>query len=264
MPAVDPRRLVWQNQWPVQPEQLVLAGDVGGQSGATVLISLGFIVPSILGAAWSIALGARSVAGLVRIELAPVLWGAWLGRRHRGQPALAARGDLRAGTRVRLRGVVDAQRMVRAPLSGTGTVACAHAFGEAGGAVLGEGLAACDFLLRLADGTPVQVLAERAAGGQRLRLVDGGADRWRGKRLVGGWFRESRVVSGDEIEVIGRVALQVDPDAPRLGDREPPVCWTITAAPEEKGQPLILRFATRALAERLLPAHATCSARSSA
>jgi hypothetical protein len=219
------------------------AAEIGFEAGPALLMGLGFVVAALMGALWMVVHAARSVLGLGRTAMLPALTAAWLERRLRARPAITGASGLVHGATVRCRGVVEADGLAQAKLSGAGVVACEHAFGESGGAIVGRGLAARDFLLRLQDGTAVRVWARAAAESDRLCLVDTRPARWQGKRWLGAWFSESRVAPGDEVEVVGVIEMEVDADAPRLGDRQPPVCWTMTAA---RGK-LLIRFATRPL-----------------
>jgi hypothetical protein len=214
------------------------------QAGTALLMSLGFMVVTVLGGLWGLGHLGRTVFGLLRVKALPALTGAWLGRRLRAMAPATQAAGLVHGALVRVRGVVEGEALLRATLTGTGAVVCGHALGEPGGAVVGEGLQARDFLLRLEDGTPVRVWAKDAAARGHLRLLDQTPHGWKGHQSVGGWFRESRLVPGDQVEILGCVQVQVDPDAARLSDRQAPVCWTLTAAHSR----LLLRFATRALA----------------
>jgi hypothetical protein len=170
---------------------------------------------------------------------------AWRAARpFRALPAPAsASAALREGAACRLRGVVvsgDAGDARPAELSGLSCVVCRHAFGERRGGMAGAGTSARDFVLRLADGTEVRVLAADAAERRRLRFVDASPQRWSSTRPLGSWCWESRVCPGDEIEVMGTLVRQVDPSAPRLGDRSPALRWMVAG----EGAGLCLRFAT--------------------
>jgi hypothetical protein len=218
-----------------------VSADVGLETGSAILIPVGFIVVLALGLVWAVLHGVRTVLGLSRIRMWPALTGRWLARQLRGRPAVTSASGLVHGSSVHLRGVVEADGLARAALSGRSTVVCGHAFGESGGAVLGEGMEARDFLLRLEDGTAVRVWAREAADRKLLRLVDASPHAWRSRKSMGGWFRESRVAPADEIAIVGVLEMRVDRDARRVGDRQAPVCWTVTAA---RGK-LLLRFGTR-------------------
>jgi hypothetical protein len=235
-------------------EHTQLGGDVGIQNGAALLMSLGVIVVMVLGTIWAIGLAARTLVGVGRIQVVPALRRWWWGRLLRVRPPVTTATSLLHGQPARLTGVVEAVGLARATFSGVGVVVCEHAFGEFGGAVLGHGLCARDFQLRLEDGTPVRVWAAAAARRGQLRVLDASPHRWHGRRSLRGWFRESRVVPGDLIELCGVAGLQVDADAPRLSDRQPPVCWTLAPA----GGHLVLRFGTRAhaVSQERLAGHA--------
>jgi hypothetical protein len=233
-------------------------GAIGVQAGTALLMSLGFMVVLTLGTGWALGHLVRTAIGLARVKAVPALVRAWSGRRLRALPPATQAKALVHGAVVRLRGIVESEAQVRATLTGAGVVVCGHALGEKGGAVVGEGLNARDFVLRLEDGTPIRVWARAAAERRHLRLLDPSPHRWKGHQSAGGWFSESRLAPGDEVEVVGCLELQVDRDAARLGDRQPPVCWTVTAA---RGK-LLLRFVTRPFtderghAPRFLPSHA--------
>jgi hypothetical protein len=116
-----------------------------------------------------------------------------------------------------------------------------HEVGERGGGSVERSLSALNFSLRLADGSRVKVLAQEAAAHRSLRLFDTQPHRWKAEGKRGGWYCESRVAPGDEVEVIGRLSRQVDPHAERASDRQPALSWIVVAAKER----ISLRFATR-------------------
>src|SRR4051812_2914031 len=166
----------------VNMEHTQLGGDVGIQNGAALLMSLGVIVVTVLGTIWALGLAARTIVGLGRIQAVPALQRWWWRRVLRVRPPSTTAAGLLHGQPTRLKGVVEAIGLARATFSGVGAVVCEHAFGEFGGAVLGRGLTARDFLLRLEDGTPVRVWVGDAARRGQLRVLDASPHRWHGRR----------------------------------------------------------------------------------
>lgn len=202
-------------------------------SGATgVLLTLGGI--------WAIGRSCRALAAFVRTSVVPRLQVAWAGYRFRKLPLSLAGSQLAPAPRVRLLGVVEGETLTHAEFSGVASVVSRHELGERGGGAVERGLEVHDFSLRLEDGSRVRVLARQAARRRWLRLLDRRPDRWRGQRGEMGWVCESRVEPGEKIEVIGRLAREVDPTAPRISDRQPALGWTVAA----EGEPLFLRFWT--------------------
>jgi|tagenome__1003787_1003787.scaffolds.fasta_scaffold20625692_1 hypothetical protein len=116
------------------------------------------------------------------------------------------------------------------------------------GGVRSEGFLAHDFDLVLESGELVRVHAEGAATLRSLVLLDGAEDHWEEQGLTRGWFCESRLHPGDEIEVMGTLLRELDPRAAAHGFRQAPVRWSLIAGPS---QPVVLRFATTASQPRL-------------
>ena len=209
--------------------------------------------------AWAATAGVTLRAGkathsLLRVRLLPALEARKVARRLKRMPGLSAAAELTRGQAAHLRGQVEACAASWAEYSGLPAVVCKHACGAHGGDLLGEGLAAHDFVLRLRDGTAVCVEARDAANSERLEIRDGAPHFWEGQVPEGGWFRESRVAPGDEIEVAGLADSRIDPHAPRLSDRQEPLAWTLSAGAGS----LLLSFATR------LPGPATTALTSAA
>jgi hypothetical protein len=197
---------------------------------------------------WRVVGASRHLLTPYRAGVVAKLGGWWSLRRFaRMLPARDAEG-LQDGHLVRLTGVVESREARPAELSGIDATVCKHAFGESGGGAAGKGLWACDFSLRLGDGTVIRVLAGAAWQRRRLTCIDRSPHRWKSGRPPDGWLYESRIAPGDEIEVAGILRRQVDPSVARASDRSPALGWTMGG----QGGRLLLRFATRADAERRL------------
>jgi hypothetical protein len=192
---------------------------------------------------WATIRAGRAAFVYVRSRLSPRILQAWVALRVRKLAQHSALGDFAGGGQVRLVGVVEATDMDigHAEFSGAPAVVSSHEVGERGGGSVERTLAAHDFSLRLSDGSKVKVMASDAAAHHALLLVDPRPHRWKGDRVKGGWFCESRVAPGDEVEVIGRLSREVDPHAERASDRQPALSWIVVAAKER----LALRFKTR-------------------
>jgi hypothetical protein len=149
-------------------------------------------------------------------------------RRFRALPVLSgAPASLESGS-VRLRGLVEGGDHLRAAeLSGLRSVAYRVAYGERGGGSVHDDTWASDFDLRLCDGTSVRVLAREASAQGLLKLIDGKAERWNSPTSREGWFCESRLVPGDEIEIVGTLLRQIDLSAERSSDRQAPLRWKL-------------------------------------
>jgi hypothetical protein len=155
--------------------------------------------------------------------------------------------DFFDGRIVRLRGkVADDGRI--AGNGGQDAVLCRQLVRNSLGGVLSEGFFAHDFDLLLETGDAVRVDAETAAGLGSLLLVDDAEDHWEGQGLTRGWFCESRLRPGDDVEIVGTLLREIDPRAAAHGFRRPPVRWVLIAGPS---QPLVLRFSTNAGPARL-------------
>ncbi len=193
------------------------------------------------GAVWTVIRSARAALAYGRTVLRPRLIGRWVSRKFRAIPRVSGRPALPVGTLVRLRGRVEAESIHRAEFSGLASVVCRHEFGEVGGGGAGDGFSVRDFLLRLEDGHGVRVRAQDAAARRVLALVDQQPQRWNGSGSGDGWFWESRLGPGDELEVIGRLQQELDATIARISDRQPALGWTVAAGQEG----LFLCFATR-------------------
>jgi hypothetical protein len=136
---------------------------------------------------------------------------------------------------------VTGDGLLRTAAGNPDAVVCRQLVRNALGGVLSEGLLVHDFDLLLESGDAIRVHAETAAGLRALILLDGAEDHWEGQGLTRGWFCESRLHPGDEIEVVGTLLREIDPRAAAHGFRQAPVRWTLIAAPS---QPLVLRFST--------------------
>ncbi len=196
------------------------------------------------GAVWAAVRGTRAAIVFLRSRVLPPLGLRWLSHRTRHlalrESLRTAASDLGGATRVRLSGVVEADRLAMAGFSGQPTVISRHEVGERGGGSVDRGLAVVDFHLRLADGSKVRVLAEDAHSRRALRIYDQRPHRWRAERDDRGWFCESRLAPGDSVEVIGQVQRELDTHAERVSDRQAPLTWTLRA-----DQRLCVRFRTR-------------------
>jgi hypothetical protein len=203
-------------------------------SGVSVVVLTG-------GAIWTLVRSARALAAYGRTAILPTLTGRWVARRFRALATSSARPEQAVGSLIRLRGRVEAEKVQRAEFSGVPSVICRHEFGDVGGGGAGEGLLVSDFVLRLDDGTSVRVRAGDAAARKSLALVDRQPQRWHGRGAGQGWFWESRLVPGDELEVIGRLQRELDASAARISDRQPALGWSVVAGVER----LLLCFTTR-------------------
>jgi hypothetical protein len=224
-----------------QTSRTVAAGDSFLATQIAFLVISGVSVVVLMGGAmWALVRSARALTAYGRTVLLPTLTGRWVARRFRTLTARSARPDQTVGSLIRLRGRVEAEKVQRAEFSGVPSVVCRHEFGDVGGGGAGEGLLVSDFRLRLEDGTAVRVRAGEAAARKALTLVDRQPQRWHG-RSAEGWFWESRLTPGDELEVIGRLQRELDASAARVSDRQPALGWTVVAGAER----LLLCFATR-------------------
>jgi hypothetical protein len=194
-------------------------------SGVSVVVLVG-------GALWLMVRSARALAAYARTVLKPMLAGRWVSRRFRALPFVSATPKVPAGSLVRLRGQVEAEAVHRAEFSGLPSVVCRHEFGEVGGGGAGDGFAVFDFLLRLEDGNSVRVRARDASERKALALVDRHPQRWHDVGAGEGWFWESRLAPGDELEVIGRLQQELDPHVARISDRQPALGWSMRAGQE--------------------------------
>jgi hypothetical protein len=226
-------------------------GAAAATAGSFVATKIVFLVISgaattVVGAwgIWATLRAGRATFVYLRSRVSPRLLQAWVALRVRKLAAHSGlTGDFVAAGPVRLRGVVEADddAVGHGEFSGAPAVVSRHEVGERGGGSVERGLTARDFSLRLRDGSRVKVLAEDAAAHRALWLVDPRPHRWKGDRRKGGWFCESRVAPGDEVEVIGRLSREVDPHAERASDRQPALSWIVVAA---QGR-MALRFLTR-------------------
>jgi hypothetical protein len=191
-------------------------------------------------ATWLVWHRVHAVCRLIATDLWPLLRARWIAHRVRAVPQAGPR--LLPGTRVRLCGVVESELPDQAALSGVATVVCWHALGEVCGGTVAEGVTASSFVLRLADGNAVRVAADQAAAAGRLTLADRARHHWTDRRRMRAWYCESRVSPGDRIEVAGVLRRDLDPAAPRLHERQPPLGWSL----EADDHPLVLAFATMA------------------
>jgi hypothetical protein len=203
-------------------------------SGVSVVVLVG-------GGLWLMVRSARALGAYGRTVLKPMLAGRWISRRFKALPFVSATPAVPAGSLVRLKGRVEAETVYRAEFSGLPSVVCRHEFGEVGGGGAGDGFTVSDFVLRLEDGNSVRVRACDAADRKALVLVDRHPQRWYDGGAGEGWFWESRLAPGDELEVIGRLQQEVDGRIARISDRQPALGWTMRAGQEG----MFLCFATR-------------------
>ena len=199
---------------------------------AFLVISGVSVVVVVSGAVWALVRSTRALLAYGRTVLLPIARGFWVTRRFRTLPFVRSTPPLPVGSLLRLRGRVEAGTVRRAEFSGMASVICRHEFGELGGGGAGDGLAVHDFTLRLDDGSTVRVRAQDAAERRSLALVDRNPQRWLGERASEGWFWESRLAPGDEIEVIGRLQRELDTSAPRISDRQPALGYSVIAGKE--------------------------------
>ena len=203
----------------------------GIEGPALYLMAVTFGLFTSAGAAWAVGRAGRALYTEFAGRVVPVI-GRWRAtRRVAALPEHWSSAEFAEGDVVRLRGVVRAESARPARLSGVPSVACVYAIGERGGGWVDHGTTAQDFVIGLGDETAVRVLAGQAAADRRLRLWAGRPQRWRRGRVRDGWFSEARITPGDEVEVVGRLVRQIDPSAPRLGDRQPGLRWVVMAAP---------------------------------
>ena len=184
----------------------------------------------------------RAALAYVRTVVWPVLSGARVSRRFRELRPVSSTTRLQAGALCRVSGRVEALTVTSAEFSGAASVLCKHECGEQGGGGAGQGLTVHDFLVRLDDGSTVRVRARDAARRRALALIDRQPQRWNGRRASCGWYWESRLAAGDQVEVIGHFQREIDTNAQRAG-RQPALGWTVVAGTEG----LYLRFGTRQL-----------------
>ncbi|HEY0705310.1 MAG TPA: hypothetical protein VGG33_00845 [Polyangia bacterium] len=190
---------------------------------------------------WAVARTMRAAVSAVSLRVKPRLLRRWMDFRTRKVPLIPTGAALAPAPVVRLIGVVEAEAVTPAAFSGVSTVVARHEIGERGGGSVHRSVAAQDFTIRLPDGHKVTVRAREALDEKRLALVDQTPDRWLGGQSTHGWFCESRLRPGDQVEVIGQAARAVDRHAERIGDRQPALSWILTAG----RMPLALRFCTR-------------------
>lgn len=190
---------------------------------------------------WAVARLVRAGLSGLRSRLSPRVLDRWVNFRTRRVPVVSHGNALTPASLVRLVGVVDGDGTTRAAFSGLSAVAARHEIGERGGGRVNHGMAAQNFTIRLQDGHKVTVQARDALDQKNLRLIDRDPDRWRDGRNTHGWFCESRLAPGDEVEVIGQAARTIDRNSERIGDRQPALSWTVVAG----SMPLSLRFGTR-------------------
>jgi hypothetical protein len=170
--------------------------------------------------------------------------------------------DFFDGRIIRLGGRVSAENVgpgvgpLAAPAGAQDAVLCRQLVRNSLGGVLSEGFFVHDFDLVLESGDVVRVQVETAAGLHSLVLLDDAEDHWEGQGLTRGWFCESRLRAGDDVEVVGTLLREIDPRAAAHGFRRAPVRWTLIAGPS---QPLVLRFSTTSAPARLAPLKAAAS-----
>jgi hypothetical protein len=230
---------------------VTLCGTNAGQMWAEPVLMLTLGMMLVLPGLWLVSnvfMPLLPAVRVVRTKLLPGIAALGLLRRiHRtgvgGDPR-----DFFDGQIVRLRGKVVEDGLLRAAASGPDAILCRQFVRNALGGVLSEGMLVHDFDLLLDSGDAIRVHAETAAGLRALVLLDSAEDHWEGQGLTRGWFCESRLLPGDDVEVIGTLLREIDPRAAAHGFRRPPVRWTLIAAPS---QPLVLRFATTSGPARL-------------
>jgi hypothetical protein len=187
---------------------------------------------------------------VVRTRLLPSIAAFGLTRRMSRTDVSRHPREFFDGRIVRLRGRVGDDGLLRAPPAGqdADTVLCRQLVRNALGGILSEGFNVHDFDLVLETGDTVRVEAQTAGGLHALVVLDDAEDSWEGQGLTRGWFCESRLRAGDEVEVVGTLLREIDPRAAAHGFRRAPVRWTLIAGPS---QPLVLRFSTTAGLARL-------------
>ena len=202
----------------------------------------------VIGSSWATIRAARSFLNPGGAAARLMLWKS--SRRWKSVPRASFGGALSEGAVLRLRGLVEAREVRPTYLSPIASVAHAYSIGERGGGTISSGRGGLDFDLRLADGTLVAIPAREASERGSLQLLDGRPHRWSDSSRRA-WFCESRVLPGDEIEVVGRLRRVVDPSASRLGDRAPALRWTLLPADSEL--PILLGTTCPSADERTPP-----------
>jgi hypothetical protein len=223
---------------------VTLCGANAGQMWAEPVLMLTLGMMLVLPGLWLASHVLTPVLPAVRVVRTKLLPGiAALGVLRRMQRADAGRHprDFFDGQIVRLRGRVVNDGLPSPATGGPDAVLCRQSVRNALGGVLSDGMLAHDFDLLLDTGDAIRVQAETAAGLRSLVVLDEAEDHWEGRGLARGWFCESRLRPGDDVEMVGTLLREIDPRATAHGFRRPPVRWTLIAAPS---QPLVLRFAT--------------------
>jgi hypothetical protein len=223
--------------------QGVPAGDAFLGTQIVFLVVSGVSTAVLAGVAFSSLLrSSRAALAYLRTVAWPVLTGARVARRFRELRSISSTARLQPGALCRVSGRVEALTVTSAEYSGAASVLCKYECGEQGGGGAARGQTVHDFLVRLDDGSTVRVRARDAAHRHALSLVDRQPQRWNGKRASCGWYWESRLAAGDEVEVIGHFQREIDATAPRAG-RQPALGWAVLAGVEG----LYVRFGTRQL-----------------
>ena len=222
---------------------VTLCGANAGQMWAEPVLMLTLGMMLVLPGLWLVShvlMPLLPAVRVVRTRLLPGIAALAVVRRMQRTAAGLHPRDFFDGQIVRLRGTVVDEGLP-GPAGGADAVICRQSVRNALGSVLSEGILAHDFDLLLDTGEAIRVQVETAAGLRALVVLDGAEDHWEGQGLVKGWFCESRLRPGDEVETVGTLLREIDPRAAAHGFRKPSVRWTLIAAPS---QPLVLRFAT--------------------
>jgi hypothetical protein len=224
-------------------------GSLIGTAGIGLIVFL-FGAALAGGLVWASVRAFRNLLGPGRALSASRLVQWRSSRRWHAISCAPVESSLSEGAVVRLRGVVEANRARPAYLSGLPSVACQHTLGETGGGSITSGVTAMSFGLRLGDGTFVVVPAADACERHRLKLFDRKPHRWN-EPSMRAWVCESRIVPGDQVEVVGRLQRTIDPSASRLGGRTPALQWTLHPVNDE----LPIFFETKVDSAEEVPDH---------
>jgi hypothetical protein len=133
---------------------------------------------------------------------------------------------------VRISGTVEADAVGRSKLCGGVAVAWSFCVRGDYGGLIDSGVDGMDFFLRLADGALVRVRASAAAKDGRLRVAGGRVKTWTGKPLArteSGWFSESRIAPGDQVDVVGFLSKEFDFESGAPAPRHSPVTYAVNA-----------------------------------
>jgi len=199
---------------------VTLCGANAGQMWAEPVLMLTLGMMLVLPGLWlisSVLMPLLPAVRVVRTKLLPGIAALPVLRRMHRTGAARHAHDFFDGHIVRLRGRVVHDGLPRPTADGPAAVLCRQSIRNALGGVLSESMLARDFDvildldLDLDDGDAIRVQVEAAAGLRALVLLDGATDHWEGRGLARGWFYESRMCPGDDVEVVGTLLREIDP-----------------------------------------------------